>query len=154
MIEDDGNYIGDAQDYVGAELQVEYEVRTLITLIHRDSFFVTRSLKLDEEKKAKTICAFLYNENKKFVGRVRIAETKYGFYESHAALNDAYQNHGLGSKLYVCAIKYALSNGIVVRSSTNPSDMALRVWNGKTMNDVFEIKKLQKRYHIVGLKNV
>ena len=128
----------------------EYTVKIQKTLQKEHQFVDSRSMLFDENGNVKTIYGIIMLENK-LIGRCRLAETKYGFYESHAALEPLYCGYGLGSGLYLNVINYALSKGIDdIRSSTKPTLPAQRVWEGRTMNDQFMIEKSRTRYRILG----
>lgn len=130
---------------------VEYEIKIVSCKQHKSTFVDHRSLLKDDDGNVNVIYGGLFF-NEKFLGRVRVCETRYGFYETHAAMVERAQGIGLGSKLYACTIAHAIKQNIEVRSSTHPTLQAHRVWEGKTLNEQFLIKRVGKRYKILEEK--
>jgi GNAT superfamily N-acetyltransferase len=77
------------------------------------------------------------------IGHVSLIKVREGYFETHSSLNNEFHGKGLGALLYARAIQYALDIGWGVRSSGQSSELAQRVWRGKTIRKYFSIK-LQK----------
>jgi GNAT superfamily N-acetyltransferase len=80
------------------------------------------------------------------VGRVNLAyagKDMYGkdVFETHSYLDPAYRQKGFGTLLYARAIQWGVEHGCKVRSSTQTSTEAQRVWNGKSLRKFFSVKK-------------
>lgn len=84
------------------------------------------------------------------LGYVDVVKTRYGFWETHAYLNDSERSMGLGAMLYARAIRYCLDRGYVVKSSTAPTDAAKRTWKSRRLNNEFVIKRVHKRFVVLG----
>lgn len=96
------------------------------------------------------ICVNLYKisdlnkKDKTFIGRINL-EKNYGkSYSTHSSLIEAYRNKGLGTLMYARAVQFCLENGLKVRSSGGSSEMAQRVWRGKSIRKHFKI--MTRRY--------
>jgi GNAT superfamily N-acetyltransferase len=99
---------------------------------------------------------YLYKKHdlKNHVGYIDLVETRYGFHETHSFIDESYRGTGVGIKLYKHAIDYALKRGINVRSSTKPSEDASRVWHSKRLRSSVMIKKIKKRYRVIGPRSL
>lgn len=73
------------------------------------------------------------------VGHVALVHYDDNWYETHSGLDQEYWGKGLGVLMYSKAIVWGLRNGFRVRSSGCGSDMAMRVWNGKSIRKHFKI---------------
>lgn len=68
-------------------------------------------------------------------------------WETHSNLNSSHWNKKLGVSMYVRAIKWCLDRGYKVQSSTSTSELAQRVWNGKTIRKYVRIIKRKHKYY-------
>jgi GNAT superfamily N-acetyltransferase len=78
--------------------------------------------------------------NKRKVGRVNLVKDNGKSYETHSSLDARYHGLGYGAKLYARAIQWCHTNGYTVKSSGCSSEMAQRVWRGKTLRKHFRIR--------------
>ena len=67
-------------------------------------------------------------------------------WETHSGLSSLYWNKKLGVTMYVRAIKWCLDRGYNVQSSISTSELAQRVWNGKTIRKYVRIIKRKHTY--------
>lgn len=75
-----------------------------------------------------------------------------GLWETHSHLNDDQRGSGLGVLLYQKAIRTILERRQRVASSRSPSPDARMVWSSNRLNSMFEIRRLDDRYHVLGYK--
>lgn len=93
-----------------------------------------------------------YQDAKVPIGGITLqknGKTKKGtqIWETHSHLSSNYWNKKLGAKMYVRAIKWCLDRGYKVQSSDSTSELAQRVWNGKTIR---KYVRIIKRKHANG----
>lgn len=68
------------------------------------------------------------------------------FCETHSWLDEKHRNKGWGVLMYSRAIQWALENEFKIRSSGGSSEMAQRVWRGKTIRKSFRIRTCKSTY--------
>jgi len=74
-------------------------------------------------------------------------------FETHSNLDPVFRGRGYGVRMYERAILYCLAHGMQIRSSTNPSTYAQRVWNSKRLHSKFHIVRRNCRFVVLGLKS-
>lgn len=89
----------------------------------------------------------LYCKNtSKPVGYVNLIRYNPKSFETHSSLDSEYHGKGIGTKMYARAIQWCLENGYKARSSGGSSEMATRVWEGKTLRRYFNIRTSAEKY--------
>jgi GNAT superfamily N-acetyltransferase len=96
--------------------------------------------------------AVLFRENGIERGRVNLRHLGKQIFETHSSLEPRYRGQGYGIRMYERAILYCLAHGMKIRSSTNPSTFAERVWKSKRLRAKFQIVRRRYRYVVLGLK--
>jgi len=83
-----------------------------------------------------------------YAGNVEIEHAYGRIYKTHGNLKSEYYNRGLGTLLYAKIIAWGFNHGFKVQSSSDSSEMAKRVWDGKGLRKYFNIKKIvDKNYN-------
>jgi GNAT superfamily N-acetyltransferase len=72
------------------------------------------------------------------------------FYETHCSLDEEHRHLGLGTLMYRKAFEVGRKAGVPVKSSLVPSDNAIRLWESKNLNSLWEIEKRDDRYCVLG----
>jgi GNAT superfamily N-acetyltransferase len=85
------------------------------------------------------------NDDTMPIGGIELERDGRNRYITHSSLVDEYRKQGLGTLMYAKAIKWCHDHGYRVGSSSGPSDMAQRVWNGKGLRKYFRIRKYKNR---------
>ena len=81
------------------------------------------------------------------MGNVNLAMNVYSnSFHTHSFLHATLHNKGFGTLLYARAIQWALENGFTVRNSGSSSDLAQRVWRGKSLRKYFRIVTKHNKY--------
>ena len=84
--------------------------------------------------------SLINSKNKGDMGYVNLVRNTYtGSMNTHSQLHPNLRNKGFGTLLYARAIQWALENGYPVRNSGGSSEMAQRVWRGKSIRKFFRI---------------
>lgn len=86
------------------------------------------------------------------MGYVNIVRTLPGDFETHSWLDPTLRGKGLGVKAYGRAIEYCLKHGHSIKSSNNPSDEAVRVWQSKRLREKYRIHKRGNRFCVIGIR--
>lgn len=86
------------------------------------------------------------------IGYVDVAQTVFGFWETHAYLDSPYRGNGLGTLMYAKAIDTMLKLDNDIRSSATPSSNAEGVWRSKRLREHFIIKRKAGRFHALSRK--
>lgn len=81
------------------------------------------------------------------VGHVELERVGKTRFVTHSQLYSEYHGKGFGNLLYSKAIAWALNNGYKVSSSGDSSDMAKRVWRGKGLRKLFNIRKYTDEFY-------
>lgn len=81
-------------------------------------------------------------ESRTETGYVELVETPFGHWETHTFLDEELRGKGLGIELFSRAFKQSLEKHRRVMSSTYTSDAAIRLWESKTLNKLYEIEKV------------
>ena len=80
-----------------------------------------------------------------------LIETKRGFFETHCdGTLRKYRGRGLGIVVYSLMFELALSKGLDLRSSLEPSDAAKRIWESKRIRSRYRIVKAGSRFKLMG----
>jgi GNAT superfamily N-acetyltransferase len=75
------------------------------------------------------------------IGNVNLVKLSDTTYATHSWLDPRYHQKGFGTLMYARAIQWCHENGYVARSSGNSSEMAQRMWNGRSIRKFYSIKK-------------
>lgn len=117
-------------------------------IIRAPNGFQVRYRTFSYDNKIQNVYCDLYDMTKSpalYVGNVEI-ERSYGkIFKTHASLKWDYHNRGLGTLLYAKAIAWGFNHGLKVQSSSDSSEMAKRVWEGKGLRKYFNIQKITDR---------
>jgi len=75
------------------------------------------------------------------IGEVEPEQLRPKRFVTHSNLRSEYWGKKLGVLMYAKAIAWCLNRGYSVSSSGSSSEMATRVWEGKSLRNLFDIKK-------------
>ena len=96
----------------------------------------------------------LFDSTKMQVGYISLVKLNYNDTEkrwaTHSYLRYDLHGKGLGALLYSKAIEWGLKHGYKIRSSGASSDMAQRVWKGKSLRQYFSIRHRANKIHSAG----
>ena len=101
-----------------------------------------------QEVAANNIIVKLMDGNRK-AGYITLVphDKSHKSYETHSWLDGRYRNKKFGALLYARAIQWCLDHNKKARSSGASSEMAQRVWRGKTIRKYFSIRKVVKKIY-------
>ena len=86
------------------------------------------------------------------VGEVIACKTKWGFWETHSDIYNSYhRGRGYGIYLYGYALNWMHRYGYEVRSSTTPSNAAIRLWNSTRLAQKFNVRYTGTRYKVLDV---
>jgi len=92
------------------------------------------------------IALFRKTKSSRKIGHVRLVYEGNNTYETHSNLSTSYRNKGLGAIMYAKAIAWCLERGYKVKSSGASSTQAQRVWRGKKLKRLFNIRVSKCKY--------
>lgn len=114
--------------------------------------FTIRTVELDD--RCYEVRLYRRKKTVRVVGYVRLVlhPFEYRQYVTHSSLQKGLWNRGFGVRMYAHAIRFCLRRGYKVRSSTEPSWLAKRVWNSKRLNSKFSIRYRDNQYLVISKK--
>lgn len=89
----------------------------------------------------------------RYIGRLNLVKTTYGFWETHSDVWELYWEMGYGVLLYLLAAQYAELQGWELRSSAHRTDCADRLWESSRLRKAYHIEELENRYRFAGCKD-
>ncbi len=86
------------------------------------------------------------------LGYVNVVKTMHGFWETHSWIDPKIRGRGFGIQVYSKAIAYCLKRGYTLKSSWEPSNDAIRVWQSKRLRTKYRIHKRGNRFCVIGVR--